>query len=74
MVEPDIELQVLKLAVKVLTEELDSFISCCRDENGQPKAPRPGELARACSFLPPPYKNSFRKRDENISKTGSVSN
>ena len=52
---------ILKLALIKLGEAFDDFIGECLDEDGKPKQPDYGALAKARAYLPPFCKNAYEK-------------
>ena len=59
--EKDVDITVLKLSVKKLSEQFDTFIGECIDQDNKPKAPTYKSLMRARGYLPSYCKNTLNK-------------
>ena len=57
------EPEILELALRAMSLAMDEFISACIDENGNPRAPLPGDLAKAKAFLPQYCRNAFLRKE-----------
>lgn len=59
--EKDIDITVLKLSLKKLSEQFDAFIGECIDHDNKPKTPTYKSLMRARGYLPSYCKNALNK-------------
>lgn len=55
------DIQILELALFVVSRALDDLVDECTGSDGKPKAPKQDALMRARAMLPPRCKHAFRK-------------
>ena len=56
-----IDVQVLELAVAVVSRALDDFVGACTDADGKPRAPDRNAVMRARAMLPPACRHALKK-------------
>ena len=54
--------EILKIAIRKLSESFDEFIGSCINEEGKPKEPSYKSIMKARGFLPPYCKNALSKK------------
>jgi len=57
------ESEILKIAIDKLTDQFNTLIGECIDENGNPKAPSNKSLAIARACLPLRCSNSYKLKE-----------
>ena len=58
----DINIKILQVALKNMTEVLDNLLEECIEDNGDIKKPSKQIVMKSRAYLPSTYKNGYKKK------------
>jgi len=61
-----VDVKILELSIKKLSESFDEFICECVDKDGKPKQPTMQAIMKAKGYLPPYCAHAFKKEPVEI--------
>ncbi len=62
--QAELDVDILKLSLQVMTKHLNDFLAECVDEQGKPKAPTMRTLMKMRGYLPPQHSMALQKKDK----------